>query len=108
MNVLNPEGRLKLIQNLLLFIATSDAIRSEETIQSLYEAVEHTLDSFEELSQPDPVVDVGTAKLNGSALLTECEKVIFVCSIIVMKVLELRHSTIQADEKNSMKSRPVR
>lgn len=108
MNVLNPEGRLKLIQNLLLFIATSDAIRSEETIQSLYEAVEHTLDSFEELSQPDPVVDVGTAKLNGSALLTECEKVIFVCSIIAMKVLELRHSTIQADEKNSMKSRPVR
>ena len=108
MNVLNPEGRFKLIQNLLLFISTSDDFKSEETIQTLYEAVEHTLGDFEELSQPNPADDAVSAKLNGSALLTECEKVIFVCSIIVRKVLELRHSTILAEEKASMTFRPVR
>ena len=106
LNLLYPFGRLKLIFNLMAFNATSTVVDSKETTRSLYDEVERTLSMFEGLSQPESASDVNWTNINGNSLHTECEKVIFVCAIIVTKVLEQRHLTISIEDMASMKARP--
>ena len=106
LKLLDPGGREKLIRRLLIFTSTIEPLNCEELTQILYEKVEHTLSIFEESSQPNSTEEAASTTLNASALVTECEKVVFVGAIILTFVLELRHVTISKEERTTMTIRP--